>query len=462
MASFSGNIGTPADGFTLKVEYSYTQSIANNNSVIDSIKGYCKKNNSSYYPYNTSKIATIKIERLDDSNNWVTVKTLSNTDRYSFDGVSTSTYLEFVSGSNITIPHKTNGEQQLRITFEVDGKLSSYYPKGSISSSPKLTTIPRYANFTNHRIASVGTHSVNVYWNADATCDAIQCSLNGGGWFDVSGYPEYTIGGLSPNTSYSIRTRIRRQDSQLWTESGTIYATTEQVTPNITGIWVKSAGLNSITFAFSCDWTHTFYYKIWGWGDWIRGWNNINYAEVTITGLAPNTTYTLEVLCRNWINESAGTYKESYITCVGTTLNIGTITSAPDINFGDSARITKSNPSGAVNNLRVETLNPTVTIASRNSIGNDYTLTLTDSEWDELYKKLGNNNAITIRYVIDTHGDAVYYHWLDKTLTLTGNQKTAHLGVNGTKKRAKVFLGVNGSVKRAVMWIGNNGRKRCI
>ena len=143
MASFNGNIGTPSGGFNLKVEYSYTQDKVNNKSIISSIKGYCKKNNSSYYPYNSSKVATIKLERLNDSGSWVTVTTLSDSGSYSFNGVNTSTYLTFVSGSNISIPHKSDGKQQLRITFNVDGKLSSYYPVGSISQTDTLTAIPR-------------------------------------------------------------------------------------------------------------------------------------------------------------------------------------------------------------------------------------------------------------------------------------------------------------------------------
>ena len=56
----------------------------------------------------------------------------------------------------------------------------------------------------------------------------MQYSLNGGGWVDTSGL-SYTIGGLSPNTQYSIKTKIRRTDSQLWTESGTIYGTTKDI-----------------------------------------------------------------------------------------------------------------------------------------------------------------------------------------------------------------------------------------
>ena len=427
-----------------------SQSIENNTSNV-TLRLECRSVSSSYVTKGSSGLTSV----IDGS----TVKSNASVDMS-----NTNTWQNF-GERTITITHNADGTCSVSKSgsFTCTAGSSNYsLSSGSASVTVAPATIPRYANFIHHHIASVGTNSVNVYWGADATCDAIQCSVNGGGWFDVSGYPEYTIGGLSPNTSYSIRTKIRRQDSQLWTESGTIYATTDQVTPNITGIWVKSVGLNSITFAVSCDWAHTFYYKLVNWNDWIRGWNNINYAEVTITGLAPNTTYTLEVLCRNWINEGANIYKDAYVTCVGTTLDIGIIKSAPDINFGDSARITKSNPSGVLNNLRIETLNPTVTIASRNNVGDDYTLILTDTEWDELYRKLGDNNAITIRYVIDTYGDAIHYHWVDRTLTLTGNQKTSHTGISGARKRAKVFIGVNGSVKRAVMWIGNNGRKRCI
>lgn len=40
---------------------------------------------------------------------------------------------------------------------------------------------------------------------------------------------DYIISGLSPNTKYSIKTRIRRKDSQLWTESGLIYGTTKDI-----------------------------------------------------------------------------------------------------------------------------------------------------------------------------------------------------------------------------------------
>lgn len=98
----------------------------------------------------------------------------------------------------------------------------------NVSGTLKLTDIPRYANFTEHYVSSTGLNSVKIKWNADATCDAVQYSLNGSGWVNTSGL-NYTVSGLKPNMQYLIKTRIKRQDSQLWTESGTIYGTTKDI-----------------------------------------------------------------------------------------------------------------------------------------------------------------------------------------------------------------------------------------
>ena len=194
-------------------------------------------------------------------------------------------------------------------------------------------------------------------------------------------------------------------------------------------------------------------YRIRQSGGAFGNWQDSN----VFTGLSPNITYIIEVYM---VSKQSGEGGSASLR--ETTYDIVRITSAPDINFGDTARITKSNPGGATNRLRIEYINTGETLVVRENIGDDYTITFNDAEWDEFYKRLGTNNLLAIRYGRDTFGDTPYYHWIDKTLTLTGNQKTSHIGINGAKKRAKIFFGVNGSVKRAVMWIGNNGRKRCI
>ena len=73
---------------------------------------------------------------------------MSSSSSYS---ISTDNYYTWVSGSNIDIAHKTDGTQQIRLTFTVNGKLSSYYPLGSITSTvtlPALHTPPEITGYT--------------------------------------------------------------------------------------------------------------------------------------------------------------------------------------------------------------------------------------------------------------------------------------------------------------------------
>lgn len=105
-----------------------------------------------------------------------------------------------------------------------------------VDANMVCSQLPRYANFTQHYINSIGINTFGVHWETDANCDYAQYSLNGGAWTNGATWPNYTIGGLSPGTSYNIRTRIKRTDSQLWTESGYLYVTTASLpdtgTPN--------------------------------------------------------------------------------------------------------------------------------------------------------------------------------------------------------------------------------------
>ena len=121
------------------------------------------------------------------------------------------------------IYHDTYGKK----TFSASVKGAIYYYDVNVQGSGiwELPTIPRYANFTVHEITWYDETSVTVKWNADAVCDDVQYSLNGGSWTPAR-HPTYTISGLSANTRYTIKTRIKRKDSQLWTESGALSFTT--------------------------------------------------------------------------------------------------------------------------------------------------------------------------------------------------------------------------------------------
>lgn len=126
------------------------------------------------------------------------------------------------------IPHNSDGTMSVGASFSWNSNHSNI---GTITGSNEitLTTIPRYANFTEHYIVSTGLTSITVKWNADANCDAVEYSLNGANWETASGLTYTITKDVSHNTNYNIRTRIKRADSQLWTTSGYIYATTKDI-----------------------------------------------------------------------------------------------------------------------------------------------------------------------------------------------------------------------------------------
>ena len=95
----------------------------------------------------------------------------------------------------------------------------------TIDANMVCSQLPRYANFTQHYINTIGINTISVHWGADANCDSVQYSLSGGAWTGAD-WSNYTIYGLSPGTNYNIRTRIKRADSQLWTISDYLYVTT--------------------------------------------------------------------------------------------------------------------------------------------------------------------------------------------------------------------------------------------
>jgi hypothetical protein len=233
--------------------------------------------------------------------------------------------------------------------------------------------------------------------------------------------------------------------------SGSMYLTNIPRYANITQFDLSS-GLENIRVDWNADsavdWLR---YSING-GNWI-GASGIPFY---IYNLTANTSYSVRISIRR---ADSGLWTESETKYISTK-DYARITSAPNINFGDTARITKTNPSSALNYIRVETLNPFQTVATRTQTADDMTITFSDEEWDKLYKCLGNNNSMTIRYVVDTVGTNTYYDWVDKTLTLTGNQKTIKNKANSSWKRAKLWIKVAGTWKRAVIWLKVNNTWR--
>lgn len=182
---------------------------------------------------NTSVVtATVKLyngygSHSDGDPTWVTLY---------IDGTKYEATLNYWSGSPVTlisksktVTHGSNGTKSCSISASFDTNGTS---TGTVSASGTavLTTIPRYAT-ASHSVAEKTDTTIKINWSSDSTCDYIWYSIdNGSHWTAVGSVNaksgSYTITGLSPKTTYYIKTQVRRKDSQLTTNASVITVST--------------------------------------------------------------------------------------------------------------------------------------------------------------------------------------------------------------------------------------------
>lgn len=148
------------------------------------------------------------------------------------DGTKYSGTIYYWSGSPVTVgsasktvTHNSNGAKSITISAYFDTAGTS---TGTVSASgtATLTSIPRYAT-SSQSLASKTETSIVMNWSSDSTIDYLWYSVNGGSSWTAIGSRnassgQYTISGLNPGTTYSIKTRVRRKDSQLTTDSSAL------------------------------------------------------------------------------------------------------------------------------------------------------------------------------------------------------------------------------------------------
>ena len=127
----------------------------------------------------------------------------------------------------LVVDHNIDGTKSINVKFST----AIYYKAvDEYSGTLKLDDIPRYGT-VSHSLNSKTETTVKMNWSSDSTVDYLWYSTdNGTSWKGVnvtdgkSG--TYTISGLLPYTTHKIKTRIRRKDSQLTTDSGALSVTT--------------------------------------------------------------------------------------------------------------------------------------------------------------------------------------------------------------------------------------------
>lgn len=228
-----------------------------------------------------------------------------------------------------TITHNNNGTPpSVEVEAYANGKASSggtnYGPGASSISRTaiQLDNIPRYANVSQSFAAKTET-SITMNYSADATCNHLWYSINNGASYvdvgNINGTSgNYTITGLSPNTSYNVITRLRRSDSNLESNSGSTNIQTYDypIATSITNYTIDDSGSDGkvyITFYNPLNRTITYT---------LKGQNDATICSETAATQAMNPyikTYD-SVIYNSIPNSKTGTFKCDVSTTIdGTT-----------------------------------------------------------------------------------------------------------------------------------------------
>lgn len=186
-----------------------------------------------------------------------------------------------VSGT-ITVSHNSNGAKSVAVGFSTAIYTSAVTEHGGTMT---LTTIDRNAPTVSLSTSSVTASSVIITATSSATADDFDYSLdNGATWKGLSTTAgttaTKTITGLSPNTSYTIKVRARRQYNQIW---GTSSAKTIKTLGNTLLNSVNTFTVDVASPVLTMNWTvyasftHTLVIK------------DGNTTVLTITGLTCST-----------------------------------------------------------------------------------------------------------------------------------------------------------------------------
>lgn len=200
------------------------------------------KRNSTNIPNNTSNITvTVYVQRVDGytgESAWnlndkpsVTLKVGGTNKTATINYIDTRNQkLCTVATWTGDVTHTANGTLSLALSCSWTLSGVSALASGSISGTASLDTIPRYATSVQSLNAKSEV-TIKMNWSSDSTIDYLWYSKdNGSTWTGVdvadgtSG--TYYISYLTPNTTYQVKTRVRRKDSQLTTDSSMLSITT--------------------------------------------------------------------------------------------------------------------------------------------------------------------------------------------------------------------------------------------
>lgn len=321
MASGSFSTSVAGGHYTLRADWSGTGAASNNTT-----------------PVNV-KLYLVNDWNLDIGSRSGTITINGTSTSITSSAISTKgTHLLGQATTNVV--HNADGSKSITIavSWAMNATISGYGYIGTISTSKSVTldAIPRYATSVQSLKSKTAT-SITMNWSSDSTIDYVWYSKNGGSSWTAVGSVNaksgsYTISGLSGGTAYSIKTRVRRKDSQLTTDSSALSVTTYSI-PTCT------ISLNSKTeTSMSIKWTSgntikKVEYSTNNGSSYTTYTSSISAktGNVSISSLTRNTAYNIKIrvtdsngIIGTSSTLSVTTYQYPYVSAVGVaTLTIG-------------------------------------------------------------------------------------------------------------------------------------------
>lgn len=211
-----------------------------------------------------------------------------------------------VASGTKTITHKDDGTKSFKASAEAGIYTVAVNSTGSDTFT--LPAIPRHAT-VKQTLNSKTETSIKIDWTSDSTIDYIWYSTdNGSNWTGINvtdgKSDSYTISGLKPNTAYKVKTRVRRKDSQLTTDSSALSVTTYDY-PYCTESPNFILG-NALTLKFYNPLGRAFKFYIIGNGTQIDV--EYNCSTTSYTGVNSTTT-SVPYLYKTIPNAKSGKYK---------------------------------------------------------------------------------------------------------------------------------------------------------
>ena len=338
------------------------------------------------------------------------------------------------------VNHNSSGTANnvaLQVVYPFKGTYSgTYYESITASTTVNLDTIPRYATITQSMASRTET-TITMNWTADATVDKLWYSINNGSsWTEVSiaqgTSGSYTISGLSAYTQYTIKTRVRRKDSQLTSDSSA-YSQYTYPYPYANSMPNFTIG-NKLTLGFYNPLGRTITVK-------FIDANNATQSSWEISGTSIsgyNDTSFCNALYSSIPNATSGTYKVQVTygsqtnTKTGGTYSINTSDCTPTINSLAYQDTNSSVVNVTGNNQKIVRNHSTVRYtASGLSVKNSATIASCKVSVN------GNTYTLTVSGTSATGGNAVIDSGSDVTATVT---LTDSRGLQATKSVTVTML----------------------